>query len=178
MSAETASVRKTALRDELGWAHAELAGLLRSLSDEDLRRPSPNPAWTNHEALCHLALGFILLPAFVRMVRFWSLFPSGSSRPIVGALDAAAPAFNWVNARGPRLASRLYPGQKLGPRLDRAYARALRMLDAVGERDLDREMRFPARWDPVYGDTFTIEKVFGLPAAHLRSHQPVVVRLT
>ena len=173
MTRET-GVRKEALRAELVWARGELTGMLRSLSDEDLRRPSPNPAWTNDEAICHIALGFLILPGVAAMIRFWSALPPGSSTPFVAALDAATPLFNRINALGPRVVARIYPGQALGRRLDRAHSRALRMLDSLDERDLDRGMRFPASWDPVYGDRITIEELFRLPAAHLRSHLPVV----
>ena len=161
---------KEDLRADLSSARSTFQALIDSLSEEDLRRRSNIPGWTNQQVLFHMAFGFILLPSLVRMIKFWALFPRGFSRPFAAALDASTPLFNWINGLGPRLGARIYSGRSLGRRYDRAHARIQRILDSTSERDLALGMHYPQRWDPLFNGYVTLEGLFRYPIAHLQSH--------
>lgn len=158
------------LRTTLESARQTFHALIDSMSDEDLRRRSRNPGWTNGQILFHMAFGFILLPSLVRMIRFWSLFPKGFSRPFAALLDASTPVFNWINGLGPRFGARIYHGSALARKYDRTHARILRILDSTRPGDMALGMHYPKRWDPLFDGYLTLERLFRYAPAHLESH--------
>jgi hypothetical protein len=158
------------LRATLEAARSTFHALTGSLSDEDLRRRSNNPGWTNGQILFHMAFGFILLPSLVRMIRFWALFPKGFSRPFAAFLDASTPVFNWINGLGPRAGARIYHGSALVRKYDRTHERILKILASTRTQDMARGMHYPRRWDPLFQGYITLEALFRYPAAHLDSH--------
>ena len=66
---------KNAIRSELEWTRATFHMLLDSLSENDLRKKSRNPAWTNGEILAHMTFGFIILNALLPMARLMGPLP-------------------------------------------------------------------------------------------------------
>jgi hypothetical protein len=161
---------KDDLRATLESARSTFHMLIESISEDDLRRKSNNPGWTNGQILFHMAFGFILLPSLVRMIRFWALFPTGYSRPFAAVLDASTPAFNWINGLGPRFGARVYSGPALARKYDRTHARILKILDSTRPQDMALGMHYPKRWDPLFDGYLTLERLFRYPADHLRSH--------
>lgn len=57
------------IRSELESARASFHALLASLSEEDLRRRSLNPGWTNGEILAHIVFGFIVVNVLLPLTR-------------------------------------------------------------------------------------------------------------
>jgi DinB superfamily len=158
------------LRATLESARSTFHALVDALSEEDLRRRSNNPGWTNGQVLFHMAFGFILLPSLVRIIRFWALFPRSFSRPFAAVLDASTPVFNWVNGLGPRGGARIYRGKALARKYDRTHARIPRILGSTRPQDMALGMHYPRRWDPLFDGYITLERLFRYPAAHLQSH--------
>lgn len=161
---------KRQLRADLESARSTFHRVLDALSEDGMRAASRNPGWTNGQLLFHMAFGFILLPSLVRLIRFWSLFPPGFSRPFAAVLDASTPLFNWINGLGPRLGARVYSGSRLARKYDRMHAKILRILERTRAGDLQRGMHYPRRWDPLFPGYLTMERLFQYPAAHLQSH--------
>jgi hypothetical protein len=80
---------------ELVAAGAEFHRLLDTLAPEDWRRHSRNPEWTNGEILFHMALGFVLLPLLLPLMRLLGHFPRSMTKPFAAALNLATGPFNW-----------------------------------------------------------------------------------
>ena len=70
MTANNPSTREI-LRGELEAARITFHALLDSLTEEDLRRQSLNPGWTNGEILAHMTFGFIVINVLLPMARIW-----------------------------------------------------------------------------------------------------------
>ena len=159
-----------AIRTELRAAQVEFHALLDAVADDGWRRPSNNPGWTNGEILFHMALGFFLLPTLLPMVRLLGRFPHGVTRPFAACLHRATGSFNRVNAVGARIGGRVLRRQRLARTFDWAMARILRMVSRVDPAEWQRGMYYPTRWDALFSDYMTLEKLLRYPIAHLRFH--------
>ena len=162
--------RTQAKSAELVAAHAEFHSLLDSLSDDDWRRRSHNPGWTNGEILFHMALGFFLLPTLLPMIRLLGRLPKGATRPFAALLNLSTRPFNWVNALGPRLGARLFRRRSLGKTYDWAMGRVLRTVRTVHVGEWQRGMYYPANWDALFRDYMTLEDLLRYPITHMRFH--------
>jgi hypothetical protein len=161
---------KNHLIAELESTRSTFLSAIASLSKDDLRRRSYIAGWTNGELLFHMAFGFLIIPSLVRMIRFWSLFPTSFSKPFAVLLDVSSPAFNWINGLGPHLGARIYAGKSLGKKYDRTFVKIMRMLSSSTDTDLASGMYYPKSWDPLFGSYVTLEDLFHYPSAHLLSH--------
>jgi hypothetical protein len=144
--------------------------LVRSLDDESWRAPSLNPAWTNGQLLFHMAFGFILIPPLFAMIGFWSRRSPRASHAFASTLDFFTPAFNRVNALGPRIGALVYGRTRLAGQFDRVHAAILRKVDSVDPAEWPRGMYYPRRWDPTFGEFMTFEELFEYPIAHFERH--------
>ncbi len=158
------------IESELASARASFHSLLDSLSDEDWARRSHNPGWTNGEIVFHMAFAFMLLQGLVPMVRIWGRLPKACSKAFAGSLNAATALFNWVNGLGPRGGARLYNRDRIGRKYDSVHASLLRTLAGVKQDEWGRGMYYPDRWDGLFEEYMTLEKVFRYPTVHLRFH--------
>ncbi len=170
------SLKKEAIKAELMTARDEFHALVRSFSEQDLRRQSLNPGWTNGEILFHMTLGFLLLPALVTIAQLWSRAPARYSRAFAGLLNWSTPAFNVVNAIGPRGGGRVLSGGRLERLYDRQHRAILRKLTRLREEELQSGMPYPSRWDPLFEDYMTVEQLFAFPIAHFRFHAGQLAR--
>lgn len=107
MSANNINVAES-IRSELESTHSSFHVVLDSLSEEDCRKQSLNPGWTNGEILAHMLFGFIILNVLLPMARVWGRLPKGSSKPFAGLLNAFTRPFNWVNALGARMQGKVF----------------------------------------------------------------------
>jgi hypothetical protein len=114
--------------------------------------------------------GLLLLPALVTNVWFWSRTPARCSTAFARLLDWSTPAFNVVNAIGPRAAARVFYGRRLERLYDRQHRAILRKLTRLRETELQSGMPYPSRWDSLFDDYMTVENVFTYPIAHFRFH--------
>jgi len=67
------TVRPTAesIRNELETTRSVFHALLESLSEDDWRRQSLNPGWTNGEVMAHMLFGFVILSVLLPIARVW-----------------------------------------------------------------------------------------------------------
>jgi hypothetical protein len=148
---------RQAIREHLSAARASFHALLDVLTDDDLRLPSGNPAWTVGAVLTHLVWSLELLPrevASARQGRGMFNFP-----PVVRDL---------LNAWGTRLAARGQTLDRLRGRYDTAFAAALATLDGLRDHELHRGARF---WSEGFRD---IAALYTAQVDHLAEHGPDV----
>lgn len=168
---QTQGRTKETIRAELEATRAAFHSLSHALSAADRRRPSRNAAWTNGEVLFHITFAFMLLPALLWLVRLFGRLPRQSSKPFAALLNRSTPLFNRINALVPHIGGRLYRGDRLGRKYDRLHARILRLLDAIPERDMQRGMYYPDRWDGLFYPYMTLADLFLYPTIHFRFHR-------
>ena len=168
---------KNAIRSELEWTRATFHMLLNSLSENDLRKKSRNPAWTNGEILAHMTFGFIILNALLPMARLWGHFPKWASKTFAGLLNAFTAPFNWINALGARFQARLFTYRRIGKLYDRAYFSLLMQLDSIKDDEWGQGMHYPTQWDSNFSDFMTIDKLFHYPIIHFNLHMGQIAQL-
>jgi hypothetical protein len=161
---------KDTLRAELEATRVAFHALLDSLSDDQLRKQSTNPAWTNQQLLFHMALGFFLLPSLIPLVRVLGRLPRPFSKLFARLLNAATRPFNWINATGPQIGGTILTRNTLRKTFDWVHVRILRLLDAMPEEELQRGMYYPDKWDPLFREYMTLEEIFRYPTRHFQSH--------
>ena len=165
------SERKDAIRSDLESARSDFHQLLHSLGDDDLRRRSANPRWTNGQIVWHMAFAFMLVLELVPLAELFSRLPHKVSKGFASALDWATPAFNVVNRLGPLGGARLHSRESIGRMFDRVLDRLLTLVDSMNDERLDRGMHYPRRWDPTsFSDYMTVEAILRYPVAHMRHH--------
>jgi hypothetical protein len=167
---------KATIRTELESTRATFHTLLDSLSENDLRKKSRNPGWTNGEILAHMTFGFIILNALLPMARLWGRFPKGASKPFAWLLNAATAPFNWINALGARLQARVFTYGRIGELYDRVYWSLLKQIDSIRDDEWERGMYYPTKWDSNFSDFMTIEKLFHYPVIHFNFHISQIAR--
>jgi hypothetical protein len=162
---------KDDIRAELEATRTTFHALTQSLSAADLKRQSKNPAWTNAEVLFHITFAFMLIPSLLWLVRFFGKLPKAWSKPFAALLNFSTPLFDWINARAPHGATRIYHGERLERKYDRTHAHILRLLDRLPEPELQRGMYYPDKWDGLFYPYMTLADVLVYPTIHFRFHR-------
>lgn len=162
---------KDAIRVELETTRTAFHALSHSLSATDCARQSKNPAWTNGALLFHIAFAFMLLPALMRLVRFFGRLPKQWSKPFAMLLNLSTPLFNWINGLAPKGGGWLYHGQRIDRKYDRVHAHILHLLDALPDAELQRGMYYPDKWDGLFHPYMTLADLFIYPTVHFRFHR-------
>ena len=162
--------RQAQLRRDLDQARATFHAALGAIGDDAWRAPSRNPGWTNAQLCFHVLLGFILVPPLLRILGLMSHLPAWCDRAFARLLNATTPAFNRVNALGPRIGGRLLSRRGMVRQFDRTHARIVRRLERMTARDLERGMRHPTRWDPRFREAMTAADLFRYPVSHMEHH--------
>lgn len=158
------------VRAELAVAHSRFHEVLDSISEEDWKARSGNPAWTNGQLVYHVLFAFLLVPTLFWMIKFWSRLPRSYSRRFARVLDLTTPLFNRVNALGPRGQAFVFGRKRAGAIFDRIYRSILKEVDSLRDDQWGTGMHYPRRWDPTFGDFMTFEALFKYPPAHLEHH--------
>jgi hypothetical protein len=161
---------KNAIRGELESTRATFHALLESLSENDLRKKSYNPCWTNGEILAHMTFGFIILNALLPMARLWGYLPKRASKIFAWILNAFTMPFNWVNALGARLQARVFTYKRIGKIYDWVYFSLVKQINSIKDDEWERGMHYPTHWDSNFSDFMTIEKLFHYPVIHFNFH--------
>lgn len=169
---------KESLLAELEAARLNFHALLASLSDQDLKAPSANAAWTNQQILFHMALGFFLLPSLIVIALVFGRLPDVYSRRFAALLDAFTGPFNAINALGPQGGGRILGRQALGNIFDAVHVLIVKLLSGVPEDDLHRGMHYPTRWDPLFRDYMTLAEIFRFPMIHFYFHVNQITRVS
>jgi len=164
------------IRSELESARTSFHALLSSLSEEDLRRQSLNPGWTNGEILAHILFGFIVVNALLPLTRTWGRLPKSSSKPFAILLNAITKPFNWFNALGARMQGKVFTYQRLGMLYDGIHSTLLRKVASIKDDEWQHGMYYPTRWDSNFSEFMTLEKLFHYPIIHFNFHRTQLSR--
>ena len=159
-----------AVRVELESSKLEFVALLARLGNADFRRQSLNPGWTNGEIIAHMVFGFTITNAFIPLTRWWGHLPSNSSKPFAMLLDAFTGPFNWFNALGARGQGRVGTHDRAGRVFERAHASLLRHAARLKDDEWQRGMYYPTKWDGLFDEFMTLEKIFHYPTRHFHFH--------
>ena len=161
---------KEAIRSELKSTSSAFHSILDSLSDEDLRRKSNNPGWTNGEILFHMTFAFMILSALIPLAKFFGHLPKSYSRLFARMLNSSTWFFNWINAIGARGGGRIYTRKNIGGKYDKIHNSILKKLASIKENEWQLGMYYPTRWDALFSEYMTLEKLFHYPVSHFQFH--------
>jgi hypothetical protein len=157
-------------RDELISARAEFHQLLVALSDEDLNKRSKNKGWTNGEILFHMVLGFLIVDMLLPLVKIFNRLPRVYSKLFAQILNFSTPVFNFCNALGARIGGRIFTRISLEKRFDGVINNLLKKSDRIKSNEWRLGMYYPDKWDGLFDEYMTIEKLFRYPVKHFRFH--------
>ena len=96
--------------------------------------------------------------------------PSGFHRLFAGLLNAFTWLFNPVNAAGTRGGAKIYRRNNIEPKFDRVIDSLLKKLASVKENEWQLGMYYPTKWDPLFSQFMTLEKLFRYPVNHFNFH--------
>jgi uncharacterized protein (TIGR03083 family) len=150
---DSGPVDRDAIRAELAATRAAFHDLVGTLSPDDWRRPTRNPAWSVGDLLHHLVASLELLPREVSLARqgkgMYNL-----PRFVLDPLSA------WIT----RWEARRQSLDSVAQRYDEAYAAAMRILGEVRDDEWGHGARF---WGEGFKD---IEALFRSQARHFAEH--------
>src|SRR5215210_606399 len=158
------------IRKELETTRTRFHTLLESLSEQDFKKQSLNPGWTNGEILAHMTFGFIIISVLLPMARLWGRMPKGSSKWFARLLNAFTGLFNWFNLLGARGQGKVFTYQQVGKIYDRVYFSLLKKLDSIKDDEWERGMYYPTRWASNFDEFMTLERLFHYPVIHFNFH--------
>jgi hypothetical protein len=168
--------RKAAIKAELESTRVAFHALLDSLTEDDSRKQSLNPGWTNGEILAHMLFGFEILNVLIPMARLWGRLPKNSSKPFAWLLNAITGPFNWFNALGARMQGMVFTYKRLGKLCDRVHCSLVKHVDSIKDDEWQRGMYYPTRWDSNFSEFMTLEKLFLYPVIHFNFHLDQIAR--
>ena len=161
---------KEEIRKELETTRTEFHQLLDTLSEQDYKKQSFNPGWTNGEILAHMTFGFIVINALLPMTRLWGRLPRGSSKWFAWLLNSFTGFFNWVNLLGAKAQGKIFLSRRIGNIYDRVYFSLLKKINSIKDDEWKHGMYYPTKWDSNFDDFMTLEKIFHYPIIHFNFH--------
>jgi len=177
MNANHRSPKET-LRGTLETTRTTFHALLDSLTENDLRRQSLNPGWTNGEIIAHVIFGFIIINVLLPMARTWGRLPKSSSKWFAWLLNSMTAPFNWINALGARGQGKVFRYQRVGKIYDLAHFALLKQLNTIKDDEWQNGMYYPTKWDANFDEFMTLEKLFHYPVAHFNFHLNQIAHYT
>lgn len=175
MNASNRAIREE-ITKELETARSKFHKLLDSLSEQDFKKQSLNPGWTNGEILAHITFGFIVINVLLPMARLWGRLPKGSSKWFAWLLNAFTGLFNWFNMLGAKGQAKVFTYEWIGKIYDRVYFSLLKKINSIKDDEWGRGMYYPAKWDSNFDEFMTIEKLFHYPVTHFNFHLEQIAR--
>jgi hypothetical protein len=160
-SSEGGSLREE-IRAELEATRQAYHALLDSLSDEDWKRASGNPAWTVGQLMVHMTFAPRMLPADVGLIRRGGWMP-----------NLPAFLFNWSNVLMTRWSARKETIHTVGALYDAAHGNALGALETIQDEEWALGREYPD-WDPLLSGYVTLERLFRYLAIHFEVHEEQV----
>jgi hypothetical protein len=164
-------VDRRGIAAELERARAEFHQLVAGADDAAFDRSSSGTRWSNEQLLFHMVFGFMVVVRLLPLVRILGRLPAGISRAYARLLNAAAMPFHQINYYGSCAAARVYNRRRMTAQCDRVIDRLQRKLETEPEVNFALAMHFPARWDPFFADTMTLEAVYRYPVKHFDFHR-------
>ena len=162
---------RAAIAAELDAARAALHALLTTADAADLRRRSDGTAWTNHQLLFHMVLGYAVVRVLLPLVHLLGRLPAPVGRGWAALLDAAARPFHRINYVGPVVAARVLSPARIDALGGRVIAGLQRALAGETEAALHRGMPLPTRWDPYFTEWMSLAEVYRYATRHFEHHR-------
>jgi hypothetical protein len=170
------SATKEEIRRELEVTRVRFHSLLDSLSEQDFKKQSLNPGWTNGEILAHMTFGFMIINVLFPMARLWGRLPKGSSQWFARLLNAFTGIFNWLNMLGARGQGKVFTYKRLAKSYDETHFSLLRKVESIKDDEWEHGMYYPRKWDPNFPEFMTLEKLFRYPVIHFNLHLEQISR--
>ncbi len=161
--ADEASTEKSAIPDrqairaEIESTRTAFHELLDSLSDEDWKRKTANPAWSVGQLMWHLGRGMEFFTQNIAYCR-----KGRAPNPPAWLI---APGNVLLTRFGSRDATRASAGEKY----DRGHEALLACLEGVGDDEWAKAVR-------AFGSDYTIESTFNQVAKHYREHESDILQ--
>ena len=153
----TGADRREAIRAELKTTRDAYHELLNSLSPDDWKKKSGNPAWSVGQLMWHIAWGDNFAPQAVASCKRGR----GLNPPqFIG---------NTVNMLITRLGAGRATPQSVADKYDATHTAILAVLDKVKEGEWDKGAK-------IFGEFFTVESVLRSPVSHFKEHEADVLK--
>jgi len=175
---QTGPVDRQAIRDEMRQRRDTLYALLRSLSVDELKRPSYGTRWNHEELLFHMVFGYIVVVVLTSILTLLGRLPRPATRPFAALLNAFTRPFNAMNYLASRLGAKVFNHRRMGATFERVCASLCGKLDRASEASLQRGMYYPTRWDPFFKEYMTLADLFRYPTRHFDFHLQQLARPT
>lgn len=150
--------KKELIRSELEETRRTFHTLLDRLTNEQLNKPSYNPAWSIREVMYHMSFAPRNLPLDVWMIRNLKWVPKIPAGP-----------FNTMNEyltrRGGSKASKVM----IANAYDEAHQRTLKALESMKDDEWQKGVEYPG-WDPMLSGFVTLERLFKYISLHFNAH--------
>jgi hypothetical protein len=160
-----------AVTAELRQTRQDFRQLITHASAADLRRPSDGTKWTNEQLLFHMLLGYLIVRALLPIARLFGRLPGPAGAGFACLLNAARRPFHLINYLGSCAGARIIRPARLPRMLDRVTGALQRRLERETDAALDRGMRYPASWDPLFSSYITLAELYRYPTRHYRYHR-------
>ena len=148
---------REAIRAELKTTRDAYHELLNSLSAEDWKKKSGNPAWSVGQLMWHIAWGDNFAPRAAADCK------KGRGRYLPQFIG------NTVNTLITRWGARRATPQSVAEKYDAAQTAILAALDEVKEDEWDKGAK-------IFGEFFTVESVLRSPVSHFKEHEADVLK--
>jgi hypothetical protein len=148
---------REAIRAELEAQKTAYNTLLTSLSAEDWKAKSANPAWKVGQLMWHLGRGMEFFSQAVQLCR-----RGKAPNPPVWLV-------NPVNVLITRIGSRGATPQSVAEKYDAGHAALIACLDGVKDDEWQKSVT-------AYGTYFTIESTFGSVGGHFEEHEADILK--
>ena len=148
---------REAIRAELEATKAGYHELLASLSEEDWKKKSANPAWSVGQLMWHLAWAMGYFPGSVERCR-----TGKGMNPPSWLMDP-------VNTLITRLGSRSATSESVGDKYDQAHALLLASLDGVQDDEWQKGVKS-------FGAYNTVETIFSQASKHFEEHRADILK--
>lgn len=166
----SSQTKREEIRLEFETARLKFHTILSSLSEQDFKKQSLNPGWSNGEILAHVTFGFIVINVLLAMARLWGKLPKDSSKWFAWLLNSFTGIFNWFNMIGARGQGKIFTYQRIGKIYDRVHFSLLKKIDTIKDDEWEHGMYYPTEWDSTFDDFMTLDMLFRYPISHLNFH--------
>ena len=117
-----------------------------------------------------MTFAFMILSSLIPLVRLFGRLPRSYSKLFTRILNGLTGFFNWINSLGARGGGRIYRGERISKEFNKIIFSLLRRLDDIPEKEWQRGMYYPTRWDALFKEYMTLEDVFFYPVIHFKFH--------
>jgi hypothetical protein len=153
----TTAIDKQAIREELGSTRQAYHDLLDSLSEEDWRKKSANPAWSVGQLMWHLSEGMEFFPRSVEYCR-----KGKGPNPPQFLVNPGNVLLTKFRSRGATPAS-------VREKFDGGHEKLLASLEGVRDDEWEKRSR-------IYGNEYTIRSTFAEVGVHFREHEQDILK--